>query len=461
MRHRTFRRRALRTGTALTLVLGTPFVLGGTASASGTFEALASAYGADYLMSNPSIPAGVSPQFGGPVAQSQLTSLPSGTSFASMPYPGEVAAGVPGLVSGVATGVPQLPAYPFIVSSGLGEGAQNVNQPGIALHAATENDNAAAHAVFGTDGQGSVADSLITADGDNLVAAATSRDSALSLGDAGEIGSVLSSATVSSDGSKITRQTSLQISGIRIPALAFTVPATSPGPAPIPNTPFPQVPLPFAGTSFVAPVLGFYDGQFTMQIPAVGKQQFAVPFDAVAAAFKQAGYELQYSAPTTTPDGIIGATLRLHFQMPAPPDNPIYAGPTDYTIVLGRATASIDGSGGSGTATSPGGAGGVAAGTTTQPALGGVTGRSTPGTALPSGQDYAAGVPAPVSAQSAPGAVAPPTEPVRQMTIGSAGFSSALGFHDATPLKSIYLVLAAAGVLAVFSVPTLRLRGAR
>jgi hypothetical protein len=444
----------------MTLVAGSPFVFGGTASAGGTFEALASAYGANYLMSNQSIPAGVSPQFGGPVAQAQLTSLPSGTSFASMPYPGEVAAGVPGLVSGVATGVPQLPAYPFIVTSGLGEGPQNVNQPGIALHAATQNNNAAAHAVFGTDGMGSVADSLITVDGDNLVASATSRDSALSLGDEGEIGSVLSSATVTSDGSKITRATSLQISGIRIPALAFTVPATSPGPAPIPNMPFPSVPLPFAGTTFVAPVLGFYDGQFTIQIPALGKQQFAVPFDSVAAAFKQAGYEVQYAAPTQTPDGIIGATLRLHFQMPAPPDNPMYAGPTDYTIVLGRANASINSEAGSGTATSPGtagatsgttGSGTTTSATTPQPA----TGR----TSAPA-QTYAAGAPAPVTAESAPGAVAP-TVPIRQMTIGSAGFATPFRFHDLTPLKSMYLLLAAAGVLAVFSVPTLRLRGAR
>jgi hypothetical protein len=459
----------MRAGTALALVAGTPFVLGGTAHASGTFEALASAYGADYLMSNPSIPAGVQPQFGGPVAQSQLTSLPSGTSFASMPYPGEVAAGVPGLVSGVATGVPQLPAYPFIVSSGLGEGPQSVNQPGIALHANTGSDNANAHAVFGTDGMGSVADSLITVDGTNLVASATSRDSALSLGDQGEIGSVISTATVSSDGSKITRATSLAISGIRIPALAFTVPATSPGPAPIPNMPFPSVPLPFAGTTFVAPVLGFYDGQFTIQIPAIGKQQFAVPFDSVAAAFKQAGYELQYSAPTRTPDGIIGSTLRLHFQMPAPPDNPLYAGPTDYTIVLGRATASIDGDGGSGTATSPGSAGGVSGsttpgattpGATTSSAPGGVGVLPAPGTGSTSGQSYAAGAPLPVTSESAPNAAAP-TVPVRQMTIGSAGFTTPLHFHDLTPLKSMYLLLAGAGVLAVFSVPTLRLRGAR
>src|SRR5882757_7759319 len=450
MRHRTFRRRALRAGTALTLMAGTPFVLSGTASASGTFEALASAYGADYIMGNPSIPAGFSPQFGGPTAQSQLTSLPSGTSFASFPYPGEVAAGVPGLVSGVATGVPQLPGYPFIVSSGLGEGAQNVNQPGIALHAATENNNAAAHAVFGTDGMGSVADSLVTVDRDHVVASATSRDSALSLGDEGEIGSVLSSASVTSDGAKISRSTSLSISGIRIPALSFTVPATSPGPAPIPNTPFPQVPLPFAGTTFVAPVLGFYDGQFTIQIPALGKQQFAVPFDSVAAAFKQAGYELQYSAPTPTPNGIIGSTLRLHFQMPAPPDN---------TIVLGRANASIDGDAGSGSASSPGGSSGLSGGsTTTQPAPAG--GASFAAPAVQPAPATIGGVGAPASPTVA-APVAPAATSLHQVTAESAGFSAGLGFHDATPLKSLYLVLAAAGLLAVLSVPTLRLRGAR
>jgi hypothetical protein len=271
---------------------------------------------------------------------------------------------------------------------------------------------------------------------------------------------VLSSATVTSDGSKITRATSLQISGIRIPALAFTVPATSPGPAPIPNMPFPSVPLPFAGTTFVAPVLGFYDGQFTIQIPALGKQQFAVPFDSVAAAFKQAGYEVQYAAPTQTPDGIIGATLRLHFQMPAPPDNPMYAGPTDYTIVLGRANASINSEAGSGTATSPGTAGATSGTTGSGTTTSATTPQPATGSTSAPAQTYAAGAPAPVTAESAPGAVAP-TVPIRQMTIGSAGFATPFRFHDLTPLKSMYLLLAAAGVLAVFSVPTLRLRGAR
>jgi len=57
--------------------------------------------------------------------------------------------------------------------------------------------------------------------------------------------------------------------------------------------------------------------------------------------------------------------------------------------------------------------------------------------------------------------VAPAATSLHQVTAESAGFSAGLGFHDATPLKSLYLVLAAAGLLAVFSVPTLRLRGAR
>jgi hypothetical protein len=473
MKHRSpSRRRALPAGAALVLVAGTPFVLSGSASATGTFEALAAAYGADYILTNQSIPAGFSPQFGGPTAQAQLTSLPSGTSFASFPYPGEVAAGVPGLVSGVATGVPQLPAYPFIVSAGLGQGPQQVNQPGIAMRANTENTNASAHAVFGTDGMGSVADSLISVEGGHVTATSVSRDSLLSLGDQGEIGSVRSIATVSSgaDG-KIDRTSSLAISGIRIPALQFTVPATSPGPAPIPNAPFPQVPLPFAGTTVVSPILGLYDGQFTIQLPGTGKQQFAVPADSVTQAFKSAGYDVDYAAPRQTPDGIVGATLQLHFKLPAPPDNPLYAGPSDVTLVLGRANASVTNESGTGVASAPGASSAVgptnSAPGAAAPALRTATGSAglNTGYANPAGFDNETGT---TNSASSGGAGA---QPVGNLTVGNTTAqslnSTATGFEAAGvslpkgPLDAVYLALAAAGLLGVFSIPTLRLRGGR
>jgi hypothetical protein len=268
---------------------------------------------------------------------------------------------------------------------------------------------------------------------------------------------VRSTATVTTSSSgQIDRSTSLAISGIRLPALKFTVPATSPGPAPIPNMPFPSVPLPFAGTTVVDPVLGFYDGQFTIQFPALGKQQFAVPYDSVVQSFKAAGYDLDYAAPRKTPDGIIGSTLRLHFQLPAPPDNPLYAGVSDFTIVLGRANASITTESGTSTASAPGGA--PAAG----PAGYGGTAAPAPALAAPS-----AGNPYQVSDSAArPAEAAEPVgddaaAPTRELSGTTAGFEATKAFGDTGPLRNLFLVLAAAGLLAVFSIPTLRLRGAR
>jgi hypothetical protein len=454
------RRRAIRAGGAVTILAGTPFVFTGSASAAqGTFEATAAAYGFDYLMQNASITAGVSPEFAGPVAQANLTSLPSGTSFASLPYPGDVAAGVPGLIPSVVQGLPQTPSYPFIVTSGLGQGRQEINQGPISMRAQTEENNADAHAVLGTEGSGSVSDAVVRTDSSTVAAEAVAREGAVSLGDQGEIGSVTSSASAirGFDG-QIAKTSHLSISGIRFPGLQFTMPPTTPAPAPVPNTPaFPQAPAPFAGMTFLAPTFGFYDGQFTVQLPGAGPQQYAVDNAAVTSAFKSAGFDVSYIKAVETPSGITGATFVLHWLAPAPPDNPLYTGTTDFSLVFGRANATIGGGEGSdtvGTGVNSAGTGanGAAPGATGAGSIPGVDAAGlTPGV-LP-GTDVTSGIPGALDSNGLPVANLIPADRVQ-----SAGNANSLHIDQ---LSNLYLVLVAAGAIGVFSIPTLRLLGAR
>lgn len=456
------RRRALRAGGALTILAGTPFLGTGDANAAvGTFDATAAAYGFDLLIQNQSITAGIAPQVAGPVAQASLTSLPSGSAFAALPYPGDVVAGVPGLAPSLASNLPQTPSYPFLVTAGLGDGPRELNQPGISMRAETDDSDSTSHSVLGTEGIGSVSDAQVRVRDSGVAATSTARQGAISLGDQGEIGAVLSSAAVLRGSSGGVDKTShLSITGLRLSALEFTMPPMTPAPAPIPNVPsVPQAPAPFAGMTFAAPTFGFYDGQFTVQLPGVGPQQYAVSNDAVTDAFKSAGIDITYTKPVETKWGVTGATFSLHWVVPAPPDNPAFTGPTDVTLVFGRATASVGGSGadtvGAGVDAAGADTNGVAAGafgSTSNPTLAGVdaVGLASGGLFPATGPD--AGLPV-TSRNGLPVANLVPADQVQ-----SAGNSNSLHIDQ---LSNLYLVLVAAGVIGVFSIPTLRLLGAR
>jgi hypothetical protein len=455
------RRRLARVGGALAVLAvlaGTPFVLSGSAQAAGTFEGTAAAYGVDYLMQNVSIPGGFSPQFSGPVAQASLTSLPSGSSFASFPYPGEAAAGVPGLIPALVTGLPQTPAYPFLITAGLGEGKKEINQPGIGMRAQTEDSDATAHAVLGTEGSGAVSDASVRVSGDIVSAQSIARQGALTIGEQGEIGNVIAKASaVRGYDGKLEKTSSLAISGIRFPGLQFTMPPTTPAPAPVPNAPsFPQAPAPFAGMTFLAPTFGFYDGQFTVQLPGVGPQQYAVDGDAVFAAFKSAGVEMTYSKPVETANGITGATVTFHWLAPAPPDNPLYSGTTDVSFVLGRASATIGGDSSTGFGTS--GAGVDTAGDGIGSA---VPGAGVDGAGLPGVDAAGLGTAGALPGTDSPSGVG--SNGVLTANLDPAGdrVQATTTNLDIDALSNLYWVLVAAGVIAIFSAPTLRLLGAR
>jgi hypothetical protein len=89
-----------------------------SARAAGSFQAAAIAEGVRYTVTVPGAP--LSDQLadaGGPVAQASLDSLGTSRGFASLPYPGDTATGLPGLVAGFTGGQINLPAYPAYVAS--------------------------------------------------------------------------------------------------------------------------------------------------------------------------------------------------------------------------------------------------------------------------------------------------------------------------------------------------------
>jgi hypothetical protein len=458
------RRRLMRLGAGLVLVAGSAGSLclaAGTASADSTttFDATASAYGFDAVIANKTIPAGISPEAAGPVAQSELSSLPAGTSFASFPYPGDVVAGVPGLLSSIVMNLPQPPAYPLITTSGLSQGKQTANEPGIGLSADTETSDAEAHAVFGTDGTGAVADSKIVVDPQNgVTATATTSDNAITLGSLGDIGSVTSSATATqaSDGT-VTSTSSIAVTGLNIPVLQLTIPKGSPTLAPIQGLPIPSIPIPFGGTTLNAPSIGFVDGEFTIELPLLGKTQFVLPAQTALSALKAAGIDATYSQPIKTKTGIVGAALSLKYVVPSPPKGLEISGPTDVTMTFGDTSASIKGSMDAGTGSITPGSGKVT-GTTpggtssTVPAVGSSGGGASglPGvggtSSLPAGSSSEPGS-APVVASGAQPAV---------------GLTASRLVNPRSPLSwSLYLVLVAAALAGTYSTQTLRLLGVR
>jgi hypothetical protein len=445
------RRGLLAFGAVAVLGLGLSLRFGaGPARADSSFDATAAAYGFDAILSNQSIPAGISPELAGPTAQSQLNSLPQGTSFASFPYPGDVVSGLPGLVGALFVGLPPLPPYPFIVTSGLSDGAKSVNHPGIALSADTEPGAAHAHAVFGTDASGAVSDSQIAVASDGSVTAtADARASTLNLGLLGSIDDIHSTASArqGADGT-VKTSSSLDIGRLNFAGLQITIPNTTPTLPPVPGLNIPNIPLPLAGTTLVAPDLGLENGQFTISLPLFGNQKFAIPSAPVLGALKALGIDASFQPAQTTATSVVGATLTLHYIAPAPPNNQVYTGPTNVDWVVGRATASIQGA----RLASSGGDssnGSIAAGSSVSP--GGLPGGGTPSLATPTPTG------APLSPISPPSLAASPDQPNPQIALGSGRI---IGRRVSLNI-GIYLALVAAGLIGTFGTQELRLLGVR
>src|ERR1700744_3841664 len=118
---------------AAVLATGAGLLLGGRASADATYTGNAEAGGLRLIFTNQSIPLNISPQAQGPLASATQNSLQQSDALAAFPWPGQDVAGLPGVTAG-STGLP-LPAYPFVVSTSLGDDPAKLSYPGIELHA--------------------------------------------------------------------------------------------------------------------------------------------------------------------------------------------------------------------------------------------------------------------------------------------------------------------------------------
>ena len=235
-------------------------------------------------------------------------------------------------------------------------------------------------------------------------------------------------------------------------------PSNIPLPNPIPGLPQPPpltapgtpIPAPFGCNTLVAPDIGFRDGLFTVTVPAQdGPMTFPVPADSVIQAFKAAGVEITYQAPTTLTKGIRGAGLTFKMTLPAAPDNPYFQGATPVTYTLGQGTALVD----LNPIVNGAGASGVTGGTLGGVAPGGSTGGITDEIGLPGligvpGVDLAGTGVVPVPDASAVG----PADLVAQPTAGVV---------PTVDVGNIYLALVAAAAVALAAAVVLRILGVR
>lgn len=428
------RRRSALVITAVAVLAAPVFVtaLPGVASAQFTFDGLASADGAEMVASNPSIPLGVPIQGAGPSTQARLTSLPTSDAFASFPFPGQAVAGAPGVGNGVLP-VPVLPAYPFIISSGLGDDPRSQTAPGLSLEAASERLAARSRAVVGSEASGSESTTQVTADPDNGVTAlAHSVSRGVEILDSIRFAAVDSRAKATRDSAgELTRSSSLTFSRLSVPGLNYTLPPEAGA---------------FAGQSLSGVEFSFTDGQFFAALPFAGApQNVPVSSESVISALKSAGITATYQAPIQTQDGIVGAAFSLATDLPAAPQNGTYDGPTHVTYTVGRSAAAVslnpinD---------SPNSFGGLPA--STVPGASGPDAVAAPG-ALPS-----------LDGAAVPGTVVPTVDLVTGSP--SAGIVPAALYRrdfDSRHLSDLYLLLVALGGLGFLCARAIRLRGVR
>jgi hypothetical protein len=434
------RRRSILVHAAVALLGGTVLMtaLPGVAQAAFTFDGVAAADGTEATAANPSIPLGVTLTGAGPSAQARLTSLPTSDAFASFPFPGEALAGAPGVANGVLP-VPLFPAYPFIINSGLGDDPRSQTAPGLSLEATSERLASRSRAVVGSDASGSESTAQVSADPDNGVTAlAHSVTRGLEILDSITFAVVDSSAKAVRDSSgALSRSSSLSFSRLSIPGLGYTLPSNSPA---------------FAGQAISGVEFSLTDGQFYVALPFAGApKNVPVSSESVIAALKSAGITATYQAPIDTTDGIVGAAFSMATDLPAPPPNGSYDGPTHVTYTVGRSSASV-----SLNPIPAFNAGAPPTGTST-PADGAVPLAGVDAVGLPSAPGSVPG--------TAPSTVTPRGLPTVDLRPAGATrvVPTALSRRafDSGQISDLYLLIAALGGLGFLCLRAIRLRGVR
>lgn len=404
-----------------------------------TFDAITSAYGAEFRLTNPSIPTGIAVEGSGPTTQARLNSLPQGNAFASFPYPGDVVANITGAGAAL-SGLP-VPDYPlYVQASNNSPAPEGGHFPGIDLTAKATDNLSESKATALTDSAGYVAQSSISQAKDGAVTAISkATQNGLQIGGVLTLTNVLSTARVDLDAfGELTKTSSLSVGRFDIPTMNLTLPESfqPPNSAPIPN--------PFAGQVLSSPNLSYSEGNFYVTIPGTGPQKYAVPDSAVVEAFKALGMDLTIQKPVVTDTSITAPTLVIKTVLPSPP---VLEGETPITFTIGRTSAGIVGS--YTPATTDG----------TLP-LGAPSGAATGAGAVPTGVD-AAGVGQLPALGGVPGVPAVPTVDLAPAASGSDRYVVAQNGKELTDIAPFYFVLVIAAVLGLLGGQVLAYSGVR
>jgi hypothetical protein len=321
-------------------------------ASDASFDAVASAYGINNGISNPSFPVGLVLTGSGPASSAHLTSLGGSDAFASFPYPGDTLVGLPGLASGL-FGF-SFPNYPLYVATSAGDAPREANFPGIALSSRSDALVTQSRALVGTDVSGFDSNSRVGVAGDGGVTAeASTIFKTLQFGDVFTVSGVRSIAKVVADGTtgKLARTSELSIGAITVPGMKLVIPKQTPGTVPlpvpvpglgqVPPLTFPPMPFPEGGKTFEAPAIGFTNGVFTMALPGQPNQQYAIPSEPVIQAFADAGMKVTFQQAYTTKSGVIAPAITFETDFPALPENQYYNGATHATYTLGGSFAEV------------------------------------------------------------------------------------------------------------------------
>lgn len=414
----------------LVLVPASAYANSGPASFAGSSDA----FGVNLTVTVPGGPITSTPvNGGGPTAQSELTSFGTSIGYAAFPDPGDTVVSAPTLLQGLlSTGlsglppvsIPQPPSYPFYAQSEAG--TQPSDQVGAGPYSlrTTSTDTGTESSASGGLQDGLIGNvALVTSassvkiqDDGSVVAQATSEIQGLKVGPLA-IGDVVSTAieTASADGS-VTPSTKLVITGVQVGGVPVSLSGTGL------NLAGPSVPLPInptlhsilAGSGLTATVVGpqHYNGE--VLAPAV---ELTGPVNDLGAG----------TGPGTFTLILGGADAAMQ----------VGAGPPDTTASTSGGASDLSGTGtGSGTsdATSTNSAG---------PSISAAAGDAS---AAPSGGLLAGGSrvrqPAPVGSLSG-----------RSISL----VGNPVGFD----IRSLYLVFAAAALVAVVAAQLMRSLGVR
>jgi hypothetical protein len=227
------------------------------------------------------------------LAQAAADSFGGSQSLASLEYPGDDVAGLPGLIGALApAGAPsiQLPAYPVTVKADSGTPQSSDSAGGYALSAQVGTGAAQAEAQGGVPG--AIANQNLDATvvsaptpGGGVKTVATSTVSALGYGSLIKLGTVTTEATTerTADGT-LKREAHMTITGASILGL----------------------PLAISDNQLVVPVLG--------QLPV----NAAIQQLPVLAALKTAGVTVEFEQAENTPNGIVAPAIKMTYPMALP-----------------------------------------------------------------------------------------------------------------------------------------------